>query len=365
MRRVKLLTMLLLFVVGASNSVFAQTAVTVGSQVTDESNIVSGKAYILQSQAAGGNTTVPYINDNGTNYAIPNGNACNESSVYYLISNGDGTWKIKNYYTNHYWGVPVYNQAIASVADEASAGAWSLNFSGDTAYPTAPDAGSTVRGLDRSSSKLWGYSTGTAVTKQVKIYEVGPTEKGLMRPVDIVSGWYLVKWVDINSDTNTNYSDADVSGKYIKNYAQDVTVNSNKYSLYLDNAPAGTDGIAFSLIYFEKEGSGSGQGVDGYLRSANGHYVTQTGAASNSKSNKNYIIYRSSGTPNYSVITSGYTGNRYSLIPCGKDATPYIGQTAQNKFPVGQFYSIDFSLYGIQPWSVEFEINFLWANSIP
>ena len=354
MKMKKLLMMLLLLVVGASNSVFAQVAVTVGNQVTDESNIVSGKAYILQSQAAG-TGTIPYINDNGTDYNIPMSNACNESSVYYLISNGDGTWKIKNYYTNHFWGVPVNNQAIASVADEASAGAWSLNFSNGIAYPSAPDVGSTVRGLDRSSNKLWGYTTGTGVTKQVKIYEVGPTEKGLKRPVDIVSGWYLVKWVDTDSDTNTNYSDADVNGKYIKNYAQDVNVNSNNYSLYLDEVPSGTDGIALSLVYFEKDGSNSGRGVDGYLRSANGHYVTPSGAASSSKINKNYIIYRSSSTPNYSTITSAYTGNRNSLVPCGKDATPYIGQSAQNKFPVAQFYSIDFSLYGIQPWSIEFD----------
>ena len=351
MKMKKLLMMLLLLVVGAGNSVFAQTAVTVGSQVTDESNIVSGKAYILQSQAAG-TGTVPYINDNGTNYDIPMSNACNESSVYYLISNGDGTWKIKNYYTNRYWGVPVYNQAIASVADEALAGAWSLNFSNGIAYPSAPDAENTVRGLDRSSNKLWGFTTGTSSTKQVKIYEVGPTEKGLTTPVNIVSGWYLVKWVDINSDTNTNYSDADVNGKYIKNYAQDVNVNSNNYSLYLDEVPTGTDGIALSLVYFEKDGSDSGRGVDGYLRSANGHYVTPSGAASSSKINKNYIIYRSSGTPNYSTITSAYTGNRNSLVPCGKDATPYIGQSAQNIFPVAQFYSVDFSLYGIQPWFV-------------
>ena len=345
--------MLLLMIIGVVG-VKAQVAVTVGDQVTDVNNIVSGKAYVLQSQAAG-TGTLPYINDNGTNYDIPMSNACNESSVYYFISNGDGTWKIKNYYTNHFWGVPIYDQALASVADEASAGAWSLNFSNGIAYPSAPDAENTVRGLDRSSNKLWGYTTGTGGTKQVKIYEIGPTEKGLNKPIDIVSGWYLIKWVDTNSDTNTNYSDADVNGKFIKNYAQDVTVNSNNYSLYLDNAPTGTDGIALSLVYFEKEGSESGRGVDGYLRSANGHYVRQTGIASNSKTEKNYIIYRSSSTPNYSVITSGYTGNRYSLIPCGKDATPYIGQTVLNIFPVAQFYSVDFSLYGIQPWSVEFD----------
>ncbi|MBR6031226.1 MAG: exo-alpha-sialidase [Bacteroidaceae bacterium] len=348
------LTALLLLAVGAVTQLNAQVAVTVGSQVTDASNIVSGKAYVLQSQAAG-TGTLPFINDNGANYDIPMSNACNESSVYYLISNGDGTWKIKNYYTNHFWGVPVYDQAIASVADEASAGAWSLNFSNGIAYPSAPDANNTVRGLDRSSNKLHGYGTGDGSTKQVKIFEVGPTEKGLTSPVSIVSGWYLIKWIDINDDTNTNYTNADVNGKYVKNYAQDVTVNSNNYSLYLDDVPTGTDGIALSLVYFEKEGSESGRGVDGYLRSANGHYVRQTGAASNSKAEKNYIIYRSSGTPNYSVVTSGYTEDRYSLIPCGKDATPYIGQTALNKFPVAQFYSVDFSLYGLQPWSVEFD----------
>ncbi len=348
------LTALLLLAVGAVTQLNAQTAVTAGSQVTDASSIVSGKAYVLQSQATG-TGDVPYINDNGDDYDIPMSNVCNESSVYYLISNGDGTWKIKNYYTNHFWGVPVYNQPLASVEDEALAGAWSLNFSNGIAYPSAPDADKTVRGLDRSSNKLWGFTTGTGVTKQVKIYEVGPTEKGLKKPIDIVSGWYLIKWVDINDDTNTNYANADVSGKYVKNYAQDVTVNSNNYPLYLDNAPTGTDGIALSLVYFEKEGSESGRGVDGYLRSANGHYVRQTGAASNSKAEKNYIIYRSSSTPNYSVVTSEYTGTRYSLIPCGKDATPYIGQTAKDIFPVAQFYTVDFSLYGLQPWSVEFD----------
>ena len=195
--RIIILLLMIMGVVGAK----AQVAVTAGEQVTDVNNIVSGKAYVLQSQAAG-TGTLPYINDNGTNYDISMSNACNESSVYYLISNGDGTWKIKNYYTNHYWGVPVYNQAIASVADEASAGAWSLNFSNGIAYPSAPDAENTVRGLDRSSNKLWGYTTGTGGTKQVKIYEIGPTEKGLNKPVDIVSGWYLIKWVDTNSDTN-------------------------------------------------------------------------------------------------------------------------------------------------------------------
>lgn len=168
----RLISALLLLAVGTTATLFAQTAVNVGGQVTSESQLVSGKAYVLQSQASG-TGTVPYINDNGTNYDIPMNNACTERSLYYFISNGDGTWKIKNHYTNHYWGIPVYNQALSSVSDEASAGAWSLNISDGIAYPSAPDASNTVRGLDRSSSKLWGYTTGTGATKQVKIYEVG------------------------------------------------------------------------------------------------------------------------------------------------------------------------------------------------
>ncbi len=347
----KLFAMLLLFI-GAVVQLSAQSAVTVGSQVTSVDNIVSGKAYVLKTGNA-------YISDNGSNYdVLNNGGTSTERTVYYLIDNGDGTWKIKNYYTKKYWSAPTTIGADISSVDESSAGSWTLNFSGEVAYPRA--MGTTqILGLERSNQKMQGWVDGsgnpsTGANAKVYIYEVGPTEKGI-KPIEIVSGWYLMKWVDTNSDTNTEYSDADVSGKFIRNYAQDVTVNNNSYPLYLGDAPTGTDGIANSLVYFERTGNDPARGVDGYLRSTNGHYITQTGAASNSKTSKNYIIYRSSVTPYYSVVTSGYTGNRYSLIPRGKDETPYLGQTAQNKFPVGEIYSVDFSLYGIQPWSVEFD----------
>lgn len=159
--------MLLLLVAGAVQTLRAQQSVTAGNQVTSESSIVSGKAYILKTGAD------RYITDNGTNYDVPNSaNAATEASVYYLVSNGDGTWKIKNLYTNKYWGVPVYNTALTSV-DEASAGAWSLNFSSGVAYPSCPDANATVRGIDRSSQKVWSWTTGTNANHQVYIYEIG------------------------------------------------------------------------------------------------------------------------------------------------------------------------------------------------
>ncbi|MBR0433859.1 MAG: exo-alpha-sialidase [Bacteroidaceae bacterium] len=315
----KMISALLLLAVGTTATLFAQTAVTVGSQVTDESNIVSGKAYILQSQAAGGNTTVPYINDNGTNYAIPNGNACNESSVYYLISNGDGTWKIKNYYTNHYWGVPVYNQAIASVADEASAGTWSLNFSGGTAYPSAPDAGSTVRGLDRSSQKLWGYTTGTGVTKQVKIYEVAlsntPLSEFTGKDLQVnstsantveVGKWYVMfdrganhgyLYENISSHTlyNTNtvpdgyapdnakYLVRLISGSGDKYYIQDGF--GNFFGKFTQSTPVPTTGIKQELITVNK------------ISSTDAHYYLQS---------SNNVILDANATTNGDATVVGW-----------------------------------------------------------
>ena len=148
-------------------TVFAQSAVGVGAQVTSESDIEIGKSYVLQSQAA----NTPYIADAGSYYNIPNNNPAKEDCVYQFIPNGDGTWKIKSVYTEKYWGVPVYNQALAP-AEESAAGAWSLNFNSGIAYPTASDANNVTRGLDRSDGKLWGFSTGTGGTKQVKIYQL-------------------------------------------------------------------------------------------------------------------------------------------------------------------------------------------------
>ncbi len=335
-------------VAGKTYQMVAPAAVTVGTQVSSEEAIVSGKAYILKTGAG------RYITDNGTDYDVPNSeNSSTKASVYFLIKNDDGTWKIKNYYTGKYWGIPVYDTALTP-AEEASAGAWSLNFSNGVAYPSAPDANNTVRGIDRSSQKVWGYSTGTNMNHQVYIYEI-PDVSVLTSPVNITSGWYHIKWVDTNNDTSTDYAAADVAGKYVRNYPTDITVDSQQYPLYLGDAPTDNDAAAASLVYFEKS-TGGGSGVEGYLRSANGHYVTPTGAASASASSQNYIIYFSKNSyPNNSVITSGYTGTRYSLLPKGKENTPYIGQTASNKFPMVQFYAINPAYFGLQPWTVEVE----------
>ena len=353
-----ILTTILLLMTGAAIQVAAQTAVTVGSQITDESQIVSGKAYVLQY---GGNSNAhPYIKDNGSTYDVSNSqDSPTDKSLYFLISNGNGTWKIRNYYTGRFWGVPVYNNSnlsnLASADNESRAGAWSFNFSGSTAYPSAPDASGTIRGLNRSSQKLVGWNTGTDITSQVYIYEVSDAVL-LTPPVSVTAGWYLISWVDVGDDTTTDYVASDVSGKYVRNYATDVTVSDASYPLYLAEEPTTLTDKAASLVYYSYNAFEGNAGVSGYLRSANGHYVTQTGAASTTASSQNVLIYNSRASyPYNSVISSALTGNRYSLVPKGKDATPYIGQTAQNKFPMVQFKRVKLSKLGLDAWTVVYQ----------
>jgi len=179
-----------------------------------------------------------------------------------------------------------------------------------------------------------------------------------LNPTTLTSGWYQIQWVNLQGDTNTDYIDSDVSGKFVTNYETDVTVSSSNYPLYLSSAPSTADDHAKTFVYYEKVGNISAQGTSGYIRSANGHYVTQTGAASATQPiSKNFIIYFSSGTPTISVITSAASGNgRKSLVPCGKDATPYIGQTVAGKFPNVYFSKVTPTDLGLQPWTVTFNV---------
>lgn len=354
-RIIQFLASLLLLLTGMAINAMGQNTVTVGTQLTEESQIVSGKAYVLRH---GGNGNVmPYVIDNGTNYDVPNNaNSATDKSLYILIRNGNGTWKIRNYYTGRFWGVPTYNSNLASAEYESGAGSWSLNFSEGIAYPSAPDASGTSRGLNRSSEKLVGWDTATdRTTAKVYIYEVSD-DLLLTPPVSVNAGWYMIKWIDLGSDGTSDYTAEDVKGKYVRNYATDITVSDASYPLYLAEEPSTLDDKAASLVYFNFNAFEGNAGASGYLRSANGHYVTQTGASSLTASSKNVIIYNSRGTyPYNSVISTALNGNRYSLIPNGKNSTPYIGQTEQNKFPMVQFNRVNLANLGIEEWQVNYQ----------
>lgn len=158
-KSIKLLALLLLLPLLAT----AQVAVTVGSQVTSVSNIVSGKAYLLRWQ---GLTGTPFALDTGgTSYGMANNNSASLAAVYYLIDNGDGTWKVENAYTGRYWPTPQTNGEAIAPTDAANAGSYTIAASGTSGRFTF-----TANGFhtNRSSSKLVMHTSDSPVS----IFEV-------------------------------------------------------------------------------------------------------------------------------------------------------------------------------------------------
>lgn len=157
---------MLLLVVGAMLRLSAQSAVTVGSQVTNVNDIVSGKPYVLRLQ---GLTGAPYILDTGLDYyGMANNNTATQAAVYYLISDGNGGYKIENAYTGKYWKTPTTNGEYMAPADASNAGTWTI-----AASATANRFTFTCSGYhtNRSSSKLVAHTSDSPVS----IFEVTGT----------------------------------------------------------------------------------------------------------------------------------------------------------------------------------------------
>lgn len=170
MKMKKLLMMLLLLVVGAGNSVFAQTAVTVGSKVTDASSLVSGNAYLIKYTSM---TGTPYIYDAGTTtplQAPSTQNAATKACAFYFISDGNGAYKLQNAYTGNYWPAPTGNARLYPTT-AANAGSWAVSISGGAATLTCTNGGTTY-GLDRLTPDVVGWSS----RKTVEIYEVSAAD---------------------------------------------------------------------------------------------------------------------------------------------------------------------------------------------
>ena len=161
------LTALLLLAVGAVTQLNAQVAVTVGSQVTDASSIVSGKAYLLRWD---GLTGTPYALDTGGNdYSMANNNSATQAAVYYLISDGNGGYKVENAYTGKYWPTPSSNGEYIAPTTVANAGTWTIAASATAnRFTFTCNVSGTAYHTNRSSSKLVAHTTDSPVS----IYEV-------------------------------------------------------------------------------------------------------------------------------------------------------------------------------------------------
>ncbi len=246
----KLFSMLLL-VVGAMLRLSAQSAVTVGSQVTNVNDIVSGKPYVLRLQ---GLTGAPYILDTGLDYyGMANNNTATQAAVYYLISDGNGGYKIENAYTGKYWKTPTTNGEYMAPADASNAGTWTI-----AASATANRFTFTCSGYhtNRSSSKLVAHTSDSPVS----IFEVTGTVSTASTYTDF-SG----KDINVSSTAAANISE----GQWY------VMSQRSRTSYVFENTSD------HKLKHTRTKPSGSAMGKAGFLvrllKAADGKYYLQNG----------------------------------------------------------------------------------------
>ena len=141
----------------------ATAAVTAGSRITEESDLVSGQLYLIYYK---GNGNSGYMKDTGTAYTGYIDNNPTQNAVYRFTDNGDGTWAIQNFVTGKYWGTPTTNANVYMGSD--TPGAWALNFQSNNNIAPSCNGHS----LNRSGTNIHPWSTGTDYVNQLQIYAV-------------------------------------------------------------------------------------------------------------------------------------------------------------------------------------------------
>ena len=279
-------------------------------------------------------------NNNNIRYRVNNFDPFTNNTVYSILV--DGAYYVSKYILTlpNREGLNVTSASSTGWTVEKTEGAESTTFT------------FTSDKTNYSAAKFIPVTTTYENLLGTLVVEV---EAGATPPTSLTSGWYQLRWIDISTDTNTDYTADEVLGKYVANYAQDVTVNYGLYPLYLTEEPTTLDEKATTFVYFDKKQDNGSYGPNGNLRSVTGRYLTNEGRSSLTANGGNYVVFNSSSSyPTNSVITSATTGNnRFSLIPRGKSATPYIGQTTTNKYPMVQFWSVNLSDLGLEAWTVE------------
>ena len=304
----KLFFTLLLLVVGASVNLFAQTAVTVGDQVTDKSNIVSGKAYLLRWD---GLTGTPYVLDNGgDNYGMANNNTATQAAVYYLINDGNGGYKIENAYTGKYWPTPSSNGQYIAPTTAANAGTWTI-----AASATANRFTFTCSGYhtNRSSSKLVAHTTDSPVS----IYEV--TASTLATAATYSA--FVDK--DINVSATEAASISEGQWYVMKNRGRNGYAFENSGSMRNQGTvPSGlaTDNAKF-LVRFLNAGNGKY-----YLQNGLGNYwgviPQNTAVPATALGTEKYTIGKINSTNGHFYLTSETNG---IVLDCQENGYPVVG----------------------------------------
>jgi sialidase-1 len=308
----------------------AQVAVTVGDQVTDVNNIVSGKAYLLRWD---GLTGTPYALDNGgDNYGMANNNTATQAAVYYLISDGNGGYKIENAYTGKYWPTPSSNGEFIAPTTAANAGTWTI-----AASETANRFTFTCSGYhtNRSSSKLVAHTSDSPVS----IYEVTASS------LSTVASYSDFADKDISVSATEAASISEGQWYVMKNRGRNVYAYENNGSMR--NQAAAPSGLATEnakfLVRFVNAGSGKY-----YLQNGLGNYwgaiPQNTAVPATALGTEKYTAGKINSTDGHFYFTSETNG---IVLDCQDPGYPVVGWETSIPTTTGgnndwQFFPIEF-----------------------
>ena len=306
------LTALLLLAVGAVTQLNAQVAVTVGSQVTDASSIVSGKAYLLRWD---GLTGTPYALDTGGDvYSMANNNSATQAAVYYLISDGNGGYKVENAYTGKYWPTPSSNGEYIAPTTIANAGTWTIAASGTAnRFTFTCSVGGTAYHTNRSSSKLVAHTSDSPVS----IYEVTASTLATAATYSAFAD------KDISVSATEAASISEGQWYVLKNRGRNGYAFENSGSMKNQGAaPAGsaTDNGKF-LVRFLNAGDGKYYLQNG-LSNFWGAIPQNTAVPATALGTEKYTIGKINSTDGHFYLTSETNG---IVLDCQENGYPVVG----------------------------------------
>ena len=187
MKKIALFTLLFFLLMGTATS-FAQSLER-GDQVTTESAVVSGKPYLLYY--VGNNSC--YVKANADyNYfkALASDLVLSDEAIYYFKKDGD-KWKIQSRKTGKYFPKPTKSTTFVPT-EAADAGLWALNFQSNNNIAPSSITEGTTYSLNRSrlsnnTSVLHGWTQGTALANQLRIYEISLSKTSIVETGQEVS----------------------------------------------------------------------------------------------------------------------------------------------------------------------------------
>ena len=166
--------------------------------------------------------------------------------------------------------------------------------------------------------------------------------------LDTQTGWYQI--ADYMNASGTATSDPGL----LTAYADEVTVNSNKYpaGFSVKKTATSVDELVKTFVYVTKTGSNNNNTNNINLQTANGRYMTYDGTSSLTAS-QIYQIYFTGSQKTRIVMSSGSSGNdRHSWIPQTSNAVNYVGYV-QGSYPSYQFSAVDLDALNLKTYTVK------------